>query len=307
MRPNQNFINSLTIRDGLPIYDTPLYVMGGTSSMTLRKISSTGSFMWGQSFTGSTYLPTCLAVDRYDNSYIADSTIQWIAKFDPDGNRIYTKYMGLSINTLECSGDRIYSLDCRDLSFNFDSIVTNQPTYPIDSTSSYGDFYSCGQSTGGASASVSRFKKDGTISWESFPPDGLTRDLKGVGYDKNTGDVWVGGTTESSFNILKYDANGNLSATYSSGNEVINALKVDVSGNVILAAGAAIRKYSATFSLIWSYPTTFNPSDIKCDDAGNIYWCGSREYGKLNSSGSLQWSSILASGINLTKCGIPYR
>jgi hypothetical protein len=121
-----------------------------------------------------------------------------------------------------------------------------------------------------------------TQTWAATVPNSKVGDLnQALGVDA-AGNVFVTGYSGCGHKTVKYDASGRELWQICDGNyDSLGGLVVDAAGNVAIAGGSFVWKYSAAGSLLWVSPfdndpasSNQNTSAITVDLAGNFYVAG---------------------------------
>ena len=313
------------------------FVQTGGSDAYLTKIDTQGNTVWTEIVGSNTWDSAYSVKVSADNSvYIAGYTFGatldgqplnggeddgFLTKFDQDGNKAWTRLVGSTAN------DVAHSMT---ISSDGSVYLTGETHRSIDADGNSDAPNSVPQ--GSSDAFLTKFSSDGELIWNKQIGSTAYEQGRGIAAGSSS-TIYLAGWTESSIIdgqsnnggkdglLAKYDLDGNLLWTRligSTGDEKLNALSVDLIGNVYVvgqtnsssidsqstggASDGFITKYSAGGDQLWTRIVGSVGDDglnaVTIGHDGLVYVCGTTSSANLqqqiNSGGTDAFISVFS-------------
>jgi hypothetical protein len=260
---------------------------GSTIPVTVVKYNSFGVLQWQKEWSDAVFSHQVkyIGVDNSNNIYVVatiPSPVEaLIIKLDSNGNILYNKRVDITSGNLDARSGYLNPTTSELYVIGVDSATKS--TFVKYNSSLVGQF--------------TRTLSDVNVQFNAITIDG-------------SGNIFVGGFNNGSFNVCKYDSSANLlwqKEIYSSGNVLnVYGLATDSSGNVYatgyfyngsIYVGFTI-KIDSSGSLQWQTRllgmTDGINHSVAVDSNNSVYTCGysdsnNAQLAKYDSSGNLQW------------------
>lgn len=133
---------------------------------------------------------------------------------------------------------------------------------------------------------IRKIDSSGGQVW-SATPNG-TKIQRSVAVDLQ-GNVYCGG---DDYKVYKYNSSGTQVWAFNGHTQAVRGVAVDPQGNVYSAGSdKAVFKISPTGTQVYNFAAGYGILDVKADPQGNAYCCSSDGIRKLNSNGTIVWST----------------
>lgn len=148
---------------------------------------------------------------------------------------------------------------------------------------------------------IRKIDSSGGQVWSATP--NRTKFQRSVAADLQ-GNVYCGG---DDYKVYKYNSSGTQVWAFSGHTKAVQGVAVDPQGNVYSAGSdKAVFKISPTGTQVYNFVAKYGMFDVKTDPQGNAYCCNSDGIRKLNSDGTIVWSTTAADVIAVDPQGTVY-